>query len=273
MFCSRCGSENDLNSNYCRECGTHISEEKTSETTIDIQLNKNFDNIENFESIIGPKNTKYYLKNFIKFSKNRKASISWNWPAFFFGAIWFFYRKMFKNSIIIILILFFLRIFFSYLLLTNTITSFIYAISSLILTVLLQIISGLYANYIYYAHIKTIINGEYNYNKSQTGVSSKFKVFLFILIFGILGSFITISTEVITRTINEGEIIYENKIKDSVISSIEKESNFKVKNLDIYSLNNNKFGGTVEMDTGNEIIRKKIEILLDNNNFSWEILD
>lgn len=49
-----------------------------------------------YETVIGDKNTSYYLTKFEQFDQQGQGlKASWNWPAFFFNFHWALYRKMY----------------------------------------------------------------------------------------------------------------------------------------------------------------------------------
>jgi hypothetical protein len=45
-------------------------------------------------AIVGESSRDYYLSHFARFDARGKPGVSWNWPAFFFGYMWLFYRNM-----------------------------------------------------------------------------------------------------------------------------------------------------------------------------------
>lgn len=51
--------------------------------------------------LLGPKNTEYYMDKWNRSQENPNF-ISWNWPAFLFGVIWLFFRKMYAVAGIVI---------------------------------------------------------------------------------------------------------------------------------------------------------------------------
>jgi hypothetical protein len=61
---------------------------------------------EDYEAYIGPNSYKY-LYNFSKFQALRESfTVTWHWPAFFFGFWWFLYRKMYFWAVISLLVTF-----------------------------------------------------------------------------------------------------------------------------------------------------------------------
>ncbi|HUN53958.1 MAG TPA: DUF2628 domain-containing protein [Smithella sp.] len=105
--------------------------------------------IDDLISFIG-KNAGHYVMTFKKFESDRSGKIqaTWNWPAFFFGFWWFIYRKLYLWALFVFVINFMplcTKIFF------DSSTS---GIMGVCFGILLMIIWGASANYIYYDHIK-----------------------------------------------------------------------------------------------------------------------
>lgn len=126
-ICPECGTENEEQYIYCKNCGTTLKESKP-EPTLKEDINTNqaddsasgcysspnndyscIDGIpyEDIQLFIGTKSNNImpkFINMEISHSKN-----SWCWPpavlAFFFGpfgaALWFFYRKMYKHAFIL----------------------------------------------------------------------------------------------------------------------------------------------------------------------------
>ncbi len=128
-ICNVCGTENEEEYKYCKNCGNALSTENTAkEPQTETQTEKrsystdnsatkwnivnNYDGVsaEEMAIFIGKKSNKILPK----FSKMQmtNSKISWNWPAAILGyvlgpmgsALWFFYRKMYKPAIILSLI-------------------------------------------------------------------------------------------------------------------------------------------------------------------------
>lgn len=127
--CNVCGTENEEEYKYCKNCGNALStENKSKEPQTEAQPQNRFDNsdnttvrwniVNNYDGVsaeemaifIGKKSRKILPK----FSKMQmtNSKISWNWPAAILGyilgpmgsALWFFYRKMYKPAVILSLI-------------------------------------------------------------------------------------------------------------------------------------------------------------------------
>ncbi len=108
-------------------------------------------------------NSPYFIPKFVRFEHGKKWSF--NFPAFFFPHIYFFYRKMIPEGIIILLLtaalsiptLIYYLVMYGFIgeAIVNT-ASFvaIYNVCS-ILSYVLSIFAGVFANYIYYRKAKT----------------------------------------------------------------------------------------------------------------------
>ena len=90
------------------------------------------------------KNADYYIS---KWEEIAESKVSWNWAAFFFGLLWFGYRKMYIHAFIFIafsLLLQFVQIKM------NT-THLVIALTNLIISVVI----GSFGNYLYYEYAKS----------------------------------------------------------------------------------------------------------------------
>ena len=103
-ICKNCGSELSGATPFCYRCGAKQEEYAFSEES-SFAISQ-FDDDEKIEcrkvnDIITTVNTN--TTRFVrKFKKNKK--MSWNWCAFFFGPMYLFYRKMYKEGIFAMLI-------------------------------------------------------------------------------------------------------------------------------------------------------------------------
>lgn len=107
----------------------------------------------------------YYLVNFQNL-QNQKWKISWNWAAFFFGSIWFGYRKMYLPFSIILL---------------GNITLFVYADYKQLhlyidpLIILENIVLGMFGNALYFRALrkrKSRISKQPKLFRKMTGVNN-----------------------------------------------------------------------------------------------------
>lgn len=91
------------------------------------------------------KNADYYISKWEELGEGNK--ISWNWSAFFFGLIWFAYRKMYPHTfamLIFNIILYAVQVKF------NTL-GFVALITNLSISILI----GMFGNYLYYDYAKS----------------------------------------------------------------------------------------------------------------------
>ena len=101
MFCPKCGLGNPDTSQFCEGCGNRLP----APNHANVQLGKDgyssqpsYSNKDYYEAFIGEKNQHYYLQKFLKFDRDGKTSITWNWPAFFVTFYWLMYRKMWVQA-------------------------------------------------------------------------------------------------------------------------------------------------------------------------------
>ena len=127
MFCGHCGFENSEDSQSCAGCGKPLAKElpsseetkkqSTEKSTVsqadDSKIvhppyPKNDTSLmqECFEAAVARKNKvakPYYVSQFVSFYENGTGIKSWNWSAFFFGFVWFLYRKLYGRFAIVFL--------------------------------------------------------------------------------------------------------------------------------------------------------------------------
>ncbi len=102
MFCSNCGSPNNITSKFCSKCGHALppDEQSIASKEGDRHVAPPSPTPEQFyRAAIGPQNQDYYLSKFLRFNQGG-ASWSWNWGAFFLTFYWLIYRKMWLNALI-----------------------------------------------------------------------------------------------------------------------------------------------------------------------------
>ena len=92
MICSRCGKEAREGGCYCPYCGAVYSKVYSNLSAEETDLIRDFE----FKAFIG-NNSEKYLKKFKKFTGKGVATfaLTWHWPAFFAGAWWLLYRKIY----------------------------------------------------------------------------------------------------------------------------------------------------------------------------------
>ncbi|SHI90371.1 Protein of unknown function [Clostridium cavendishii DSM 21758] len=105
-------------------------------------MENNFNNdlpytLEEYNDFIGQEKAGYYTEKFKLANRGNKAS--WNWPAFFFSAIWLMYRKMYAIGAGIFV--------------CNLVLVSIHRVLGLVL----NIVVAIFANYLYSQHVNTKI--------------------------------------------------------------------------------------------------------------------
>lgn len=105
------------------------------------------------------RNSAYYQDVFHKINEGKV--FTWNWAAFFFGYIWFAYRKMYAVSFLICLTytIFLTCIFFSVFL--NVEDTFSGDVTYIVVVILIKLFYGLFGNKLYYNHIQYKIKDNY----------------------------------------------------------------------------------------------------------------
>lgn len=105
-FCKNCGTELNSAAPFCYKCGAKQENYAFSDTPV---TPFSFPQVDFSEEIEGKKlidivtTVKTNTNRFVdKFRKNKK--LSWNWGAFFFGPLYLFYRKMYKEGFFAMLI-------------------------------------------------------------------------------------------------------------------------------------------------------------------------
>lgn len=147
-FCPNCGKQNESLAKFCIECG-YILEDKINveiiENEDDVVKSKDnnhfIDDDNEFRNDIKDfthKNSDYYIYKFENM-KRFNNTVTWNWPAFFIGYLWFIYRKMYLAAAII---------FFGL-----PIISLIPVIGFLV-SLASPFLLGMFANKVYYEHMQ-----------------------------------------------------------------------------------------------------------------------
>ncbi len=96
MFCQNCGSENSIEAKFCEKCGNALISHKTETSNETLHKARHKISIELLIQYFG-KNSDYYIKKYNEIKSGRK--VSFNFPAFFVGPLWFAYRKMYSYAI------------------------------------------------------------------------------------------------------------------------------------------------------------------------------
>lgn len=160
-FCSKCGASLEVGSAFCVKCGTPVNNIGTSVkgttstliSDVTSKLSSDFKNVmEDFKTndYLDPNmryfidsKQEYYLASFSELKRTHKY-ISWNWCSFLLAPFWCLYRKMFLPGGILLGIDFVLAL--------------IGGKFSIVLSFLVSLVTGLFANYFYMYNIEQLIN-------------------------------------------------------------------------------------------------------------------
>lgn len=215
MYCPKCGQELDANnvctnpscptnsqSNYSNNMNFNNNQYANNQFNNDNQFNKQYNANQYNEfgddylgitpndmmDFIGDKNTEYYMEKWTRYQANNNF-ISWNWPAFLFGFIWFAYRKMYNWMGILIGIS----------IVTDIIFEGIFDLSGVntLLGLVINVACGLLANQIYIKEsckkITAIKNSFYNMGIEDISLRLRSKggitwapVIVILVIFGVI---------------------------------------------------------------------------------------
>ena len=126
-YCKQCGKEINANEAFCRHCGAKALLSPMAASGPSSNVTE-----EDLATFIG-KNSDTYLGKFTSFTRSGEDSFSvtWHWPAFFFGLFWMLYRKLYLWAL--------LALFIGFIPCAGLIFPFVF---------------GMTANYIYYYHAK-----------------------------------------------------------------------------------------------------------------------
>lgn len=143
MFCTKCGFQLEENAKFCPNCGTTVQQEENTATAEPVFTAESDGGYGGFidsdiMELVGPNNAEYYNNRFNEIKQlNKKAT--WNWPAFLVAPMWLFYRKMYNYGLILIV--------FDILVGQHL---------SLILSVAVGAVVGVFANYLYLTHLEKL---------------------------------------------------------------------------------------------------------------------
>ena len=208
IYCSKCGKKSSKDAKFCTNCGNKLitiedSIKNTTEnfkeaiknnetyksftdTTYDEYYRADFDNRDMVNFI--QKKSEYYIPKFKDIQESYKST-SWNWAAFFFNSWWFLYRKIYIIGFGIILV--------------DIVIGSLIPSLSLIVSIALAVISGLYGNIAYLKHIQKQLDSLRNIDEdikqrlilNKGGVNIVIPIILaiitigFFLLIGALGAF------------------------------------------------------------------------------------
>lgn len=209
IYCSKCGKKSSKNAKFCTNCGNKlitiedniknatenikdtIKNNETYRSFTDNNYDENykadFDNIEMVNFI--QKKEEYYIPKFKEIQEFYRST-SWNWAAFFFNSWWFLYRKMYTIGFGLII--------------ADILIGSLMPSLSLIISIAIAVISGLYGNIAYLKHIQKQLNYFINMGDeikqrlilNKGGVNIAIPIILaiitlvFLLLIGTLGTFL-----------------------------------------------------------------------------------
>lgn len=102
--CPFCGAGNPENAIRCNNCGNFFAYKAESEFFKNIGIDEN-EKIGDYSAADYALYTQLNAKKYLpKFRKTAEKKITFNWAAFFFGAQWFLFRKMYKIGIILMVV-------------------------------------------------------------------------------------------------------------------------------------------------------------------------
>ena len=108
MFCTKCGFNLPENVKFCPNCGTTVEAPQAAEQAADTETSQNTQFYEadvideDVKNLIGTKQ-EFYVPKFSQMKQLNKK-MTWNWPAFFIGPVWLFYRKMYNYGLALMLL-------------------------------------------------------------------------------------------------------------------------------------------------------------------------
>lgn len=160
IYCSKCGKKSSKDAKFCTNCGNKLVtiEDSIKNTTEDfkeaVKNNETYKSFtdnsydENYRADFEnrdminfiQKKEEYYIPKFKEIQELYKST-SWNWAAFFFNSWWFLYRKMYAIGFGLII--------------ADIVIGVLTPPLSLITSIAIAVISGLYGNIAYLKHIQT----------------------------------------------------------------------------------------------------------------------
>lgn len=189
IVCNRCGQKNNADAVFCSHCGFPLSNGFGSHAQQGSEQrgfqggfnavsfapapnpNEDFDGVEGWKLAAVVKENQFsFMPRFMSFAR-RKNKVSFNFCAFLFSPLYFFYRKMYLLGILGLIIEFICTIPNAILMLTNQYLSNVYDLTvtwglnltisqmqalstanyfASIVSLAVQILVGLFANYLYY---------------------------------------------------------------------------------------------------------------------------
>jgi hypothetical protein len=112
LYCSNCGTYLEELANFCNKCGKKVERSPATESTNNTVNNGQTNTVSTpashariEENIDYPEEIEFYRRKFREFDSGGSGFlVTWNWPAFFFGAIWYLTKGMVTKAVIYIII-------------------------------------------------------------------------------------------------------------------------------------------------------------------------
>jgi Tfp pilus assembly protein PilE len=160
MFCSKCGTSNDVAANFCVSCGYALPlTDQAASVARQATVNDTASDEEYYKAVIGPKNQEYYLRQFSRFDNDGKVSATWHWPAFLVTFYWMLYRKMWINAVIYFFLPYFLLILLGIVgAVSGNASGMLVGAGYLLYVAAIFILMPMYANALYYKQCKKDIS-------------------------------------------------------------------------------------------------------------------
>ena len=157
--CSNCGYPFDISSaqNKSRELNSNEEVRPSGEPQHDAMEKSAALSSELITAYIGPKNADFYVQAFKRIERNH-SNDSWNWPAFFMSIPWFFYRGMWGYALLYWFVSPFVIVFVAALVTGLLEGTDIDAVIILVYMAFAFLIVPIYANRLYYGHVKRKID-------------------------------------------------------------------------------------------------------------------
>ena len=181
-----------------------------------------------FKEAIGSRKQAYYLEHFRRFENQQRISITWNWAALFFNFFWFIYRKLYLLALFCLLlpIPYGLLLAFDYATPYNLkeISTAYLAVSAVILLLFVP----MFANSIYYSHLKKKI--KYFDRKTKDNakriqkITSSGGTNIWLLTLSLI--FVVVSSVAIVSVI--AIPAYEDRVRrETIVKAIEKATEYR----------------------------------------------
>lgn len=188
ILCMRCGTPLQKGSFVCENCKMPVINEAMNILSEPIDLKEEVEGITTKEIIsFVTVNPFRYLAKFKMFSKTNKKT-SWNWAAFLFPHLWFFFRKNYVFGAIFSVIIFLTTLFSipfmnSFQTMSEMLSSnsniladpkYLMALGANLVSIVSRIIAGLYGDYLYKKQVFDAIKNGKDMNIPQEETCKKY---------------------------------------------------------------------------------------------------